>query len=217
MLPLHDEDENTLAGSDSPAPTPPPSDAAHELPDAADVDESTRAPHAAAAQPGTIADGELHEVDPRYIPAERVGWWIFLVIVAVPSFITLIIGFFLDWFDQPWGLLASAGWILIIGMLLWFTLRWPQLTYKYTRYCVNDSGIEIRKGVLWRSIHNVPRNRVQHTDVRQGPLERRFGIATLTTFTAGTANSSVELNGLAHEQALLIRDYLIAGGEDDAV
>ena len=72
--------------------------------------------------------------------------------------------------------------------------------------------------MIWRSICSVPRSRVQHTDVAQGPIERTYDLATLIIYTAGPQHASISLDGLSHETALLIRDHLIAGGEtDDAV
>ncbi len=219
------EQDNPAEHDTSPAPTPSqperPTDSArsYEQHDAA-AEGSNRgddgtAPDHVPARFAAIADDQQHKVDPHYIPAERVSWWIFLAFVSFPSFIFVILAWLFGWFGQPVTSITSIAWVVVTLLILLFTLRWPQLTYKYTRYCVSGVGIEIRKGVVWRGIHNVPRNRVQHTDVRQGPLERRFGIATLTIFTAGTADSSVQLSGIAHERALMIRDYLIASEEDD--
>ncbi len=71
---------------------------------------------------------------------------------------------------------------------------------------------------LASSVVTVPRSRVQHTDVSQGPIERTYDLATLIIYTAGTHYASISLGGLSHETALFIRDHLIAGGEkDDAV
>ena len=51
---------------------------------------------------------------------------------------------------------------------------------------------------------------MQHLDVGQGPLERLYGIATLTLHTAGTHNSSVSQPGLAHDAALEMRETIRA-------
>jgi membrane protein YdbS with pleckstrin-like domain len=56
---------------------------------------------------------------------------------------------------------------------------------------VDARGLEIRRGVFWRSVVNVPRSRVQHTDVSQGPLERSYGLGTLIVYTAGTDHAQV--------------------------
>ena len=59
----------------------------------------------------------------------------------------------------------------------------------------------------------MPRSRIQHTDVTQGPYERRFGLATLVVYTAGTENASITIEGLSHETALAVRDALLARGD----
>ena len=56
----------------------------------------------------------------------------------------------------------------------------------------------------------MPFGRVQHIDVDQGPLERAFHLATLTVHTAGSHNASVSLPGLAHEDAVAMREEIRA-------
>ena len=79
------------------------------------------------------------------------------------------------------------------------------------------SGLEILRGVYWRTITNVPRSRVQHTDVSQGPLERRYGLGTLMVYTAGTQHSQVTLSGLDFTVARRIRAHLLPSDQGDAV
>ena len=71
--------------------------------------------------------------------------------------------------------------------------------------------------MLWRQVINVPRSRVQHTDVSQGPLERSHGLATLIVHTAGVEHAQVELAGLPYEVALRLRDHLLPRDASDAV
>ena len=71
--------------------------------------------------------------------------------------------------------------------------------------------------MFWREVVNVPRSRVQHTDVSQGPLERRYGLGTLVVYTAGTDHAKVTLGGLDHGVALGIREHLMPERGTDAV
>ena len=64
---------------------------------------------------------------------------------------------------------------------------------------------------------NVPRSRVQHTDVSQGPIARRFGLGKLAIYTAGTEHAMVELAGLEHGRAMRIREHLLPAEAGDAV
>ncbi len=66
----------------------------------------------------------------------------------------------------------------------------------------------------------IPRVRIQDSDVSQGPLQRRFGVATLKLYTAGSRFTCNELPGLDHDRALDLRDTLLRrddGGDGDAV
>jgi membrane protein YdbS with pleckstrin-like domain len=56
---------------------------------------------------------------------------------------------------------------------------------------------------------------VQHIDVAQGPLERRYGLATLSIYTAGTEYARVDLPGLTYARAVDIRDRLLPGHDRD--
>jgi uncharacterized protein len=98
-----------------------------------------------------------------------------------------------------------------------WSYRWPAIEYRHIAYRVDDDGIEIRSGVVWRSVANVPRSRVQHTDVAQGPLDRRYGLGRLIIYTAGTQHARVELPGLEHQTALTIRDHLLPRHTVDVV
>jgi membrane protein YdbS with pleckstrin-like domain len=66
------------------------------------------------------------------------------------------------------------------------------------------------RGLLFRSDTVVPFGRVQHIDVHQGPLDRFFGIATLTLHTAGNHNASVSLPGLGEPLAREMREEIRA-------
>jgi membrane protein YdbS with pleckstrin-like domain len=82
---------------------------------------------------------------------------------------------------------------------------------------VDESGLEILRGVYWRTITNVPRSRIQHTDVSQGPLERGHNLGTLVVYTAGTQHSEVKLPGLELVVAQRIRTHLLPSDQGDAV
>lgn len=167
-------------------------------------------------RPDSIADGEVRQLDPRYVALEqRVGW--IVVGVAVP---VLAVGLlFLSIAVRAAALVAAGGLAsaAILAGLVWMAVRWPALEYARASYVLDDQGIEIRRGVVWRSVVNVPRSRVQHTDVSQGPLERSYGLGTLVIYTAGTELAQVTLPGLAHETALAIRDHLLPREMPDAV
>jgi len=165
-----------------------------------------------------IADGQDHSLDPRVIPMQRVAGGIFAAIQSVALLVALIVALLAGDDMDGWvrGLLPAA-WLLLVVLSGLFAYRWPVLHYQHTSYRVDDVGIEIRTGVYWRVVINVPRSRVQHIDVSNGPIDRRYGLGTLVLYTAGTDHAKVELAGLEHGRALRIREHLLPSGADDAV
>ena len=163
----------------------------------------------------SIADGVERRLDPRALSWRRTSGWITSAGLAVPLLgATMGVGLSASSAALPLALVMAA---LLLALLGWSAQVWPLIEYRHASYRVDPLGIEIRRGVLWRRIINIGRSRVQHTDVAQGPLERRFGLATLRIHTAGTDHAKVDLPGLPHAIALRIRDHLLPGEADDAV
>jgi len=167
------------------------------------------------SDPAPVADGQDHQLDPRVIPLERITGGIFIAIIALGSLVAIGVSLLSD--DDANGWLRLGGWLVLALLGAWHAYRWPPRAYQFTSYRIDEQGIEIRKGVFWRVVINVPRSRLQHIDVSQGPVERRYGLGTLVIYTAGTDHAKVELGGLEHGRALRIRDYLLATGSSDAV
>jgi len=165
-----------------------------------------------------IDDGQFHHLDPRSVQHGRlVGGLVAVAIVSGLLFAMMIVLIAVKSMPQWLRLLIPFGNLVIVILLGVFAWRWPALEHRWCKYRVDRDGIEIQKGVVWRTVTNVPRSRIQHTDVSQGPIERNFDLATLHIFTAGTDHSEVALHGLAHGRAIRIRDHLLLGGENDGV
>ena len=171
----------------------------------------------AVFEPPPIADGVDRQLDPRVIPLQQAIGWITAAVMAGGSLVALFIVWAANRFSIPVVLALVPLWLVGNAALAWLFHCWPAIEYRHTFYRVDEQGIEIRRGVYWRVVINVPRSRVQHTDVSQGPLERKFGLGTLVVYTAGTDHAKVDLGGLDHRTALRVRAHLLPGGPGDAV
>jgi uncharacterized protein len=148
---------------------------------------------------------ETQQVDPATIAVWRWQGLIATAIATAASLLPLVaVG-------------VPAGAIVIV--LLGLTLTWllPPAQYRHLRYSVDPTGIGIERGVFWQSYAALPRSRIQHSDVSQGPLQRRYGVATLKLYTAGSRYTKIELPGLTHDNALALRDALLAGNSASGV
>lgn len=189
-------------------------------PGSSTVEASSRAPDVPPPVPApstAAAPSQPHSLDPQYIPFQRaVG----LIVTACVSG-TLLGAAAIVWATgeaPPWvNILLAPAWFAVTIAVAWFSYAWPPLEHRHTSYVIDEEGIEIRSGVVWRAVTSVPRSRVQHIDVSQGPLERAYGLGRLVIYTAGTEHSRVDLPGLNHEVAFELRNHLLPQGDDDAV
>jgi membrane protein YdbS with pleckstrin-like domain len=113
----------------------------------------------------------------------------------------------------PAGVVPGA--VLLVALILLVLL--PPRRYRAWGYREEEDELHVGSGLLFRSRTVVPFGRVQHIDVAHGPIERRFGLATLILHTAGTRGAAVPLPGLRHDDAERMRDRIRAKIRQDLV
>lgn len=155
-------------------------------------------------------NSEFSNPDPRSRTLNLVAATIFIGLVWVVAILGFAVWALVRWRFDPWLGVGFATSVFAPAGLLWYIRLFSNWEYERSSWRLSPQGFEVRKGVFWRHQIVVPAARVQHLDVSQGPLQRRFGLATLTVFTAGTQNSSVAFEGLAHDVAVELKDRLVA-------
>ena len=165
----------------------------------------------------SFVDGQFYALDRRNIHVERISLLIIWACISIASLGGLGYLWLTSGISITFWLGCGLGLLLSIASGL-FALLWPKIEYAKISYRIDPLGIEIHQGVLWRSQICVPIGRVQHADVGQGPLQRIFGVSTLTLYTAGTSHASVSIEGLDHTLAVSVRDWIVhQRGNYDAV
>lgn len=152
----------------------------------------------AAADGARDRDNALTPLHPNHVKLLRVQ----ALLVALPLVIAALV---LEAAD-----LAPMGLFIVPVLLaaLFIVVRVPLRRYHARGYAMGEDRLRVVRGVLFRSDTVVPFGRVQHIDVNAGPLERMFGLATLTVHTAGSHNASVHLPGLAGDDAAAMREAI---------
>jgi membrane protein YdbS with pleckstrin-like domain len=97
--------------------------------------------------------------------------------------------------------------LLVIGLIWGGWLGYVR--WKFSAWKLDAVGLRVKRGRFWRTEILIPRARVQHLDLQRGPLERRFGLATLIVHTAGTRVHALRQSGLLETEALALRDALV--------
>ena len=127
-----------------------------------------------------------------------VGWLLPLLAAATAAAVLLS-----TWFWIGAGIVAA---FLIWG--LWLIRR----QVSAMSYIELTEDLVIRKGRVFRQVSSIPYGRLQYVDVQSGPLDRKYGMATLQIFTASPSTSAT-IPGLPIATAEEMRERLMARGE----
>ena len=129
-----------------------------------------------------------HALDRRAITWWRCQW---ALVFAPTAFVLALLGLLIPpaaaWLLGPAAAVALAGvaWCAVLPRW-WFGLH---------RWEVTGTAVYVRSGFLWQEWRVAPLSRVQTVDTLRGPLQQRFGLATVTVTTA-SARGPVKLRGL---------------------
>jgi hypothetical protein len=155
---------------------------------------------AAASASGTRLRPPRHPVDRR-----AVGWWTtdLTLIFAAPVVVLVVLGVLIRparvWLLVPAAIVAAIGLLAVLALPRWW--------FRVHRWEVTDTAVYTRTGRLMQEWRVAPLSRIQTVDTRRGPVEQRFGLATVVVTTA-SARGAVTMPGLAHAVAEDIAEQL---------
>ena len=147
-------------------------------------------------------EGGWTGVSPRLGQARR----LVLFAVVVPVSILLALGAGLHG-----GLLAAGGVVAVAVLVTVLVAQLIERQWKAIGYAEREDDLLVKRGLMFRQLVVVPYGRMQFVDVNAGPLDRRFGIATVQLHTASAATDA-SIPGLPPEEAARLRDRLAALG-----
>jgi uncharacterized protein len=159
--------------------------------------------------------GMIGEPQKRISPKALKVWKIYgvietLIVAAVAAgAITLTVMF--EW--TQWIIAAAVAVLILFTYLFVFFI--PTIKWKRWRYEVREQEIELQRGIFIVKRTLVPMVRVQHVDTVQGPILKKYELATITISTAATVH---EIPALDVEEADELRNsisQLARVAEDD--
>jgi membrane protein YdbS with pleckstrin-like domain len=163
-----------------------------------------------AGYPATAATDDGWHAPPRRAVRLHAGCLALLfVAISVASLLVPLIA------TDRLTLLQKAAAVIVALLLVAGAGAYVGARLRHQRWKLDDEGLWLRTGRMWRRETRVPASRVQHVDLKHGPLERRFRLATLVVHTAAVHLSGITVRGLDEDDAQVLRDRL-ARQLDDA-
>lgn len=92
---------------------------------------------------------------------------------------------------------SILGWIVImIPVIIWIPAAFRAL-----EYYIDDEGVKMKGGVVWKKHVTVPYSKITNVDITQGPLQRYCNIGTIHVQTAGAGGkqgekAELKINGI---------------------
>lgn len=74
---------------------------------------------------------------------------------------------------------------------------------------LREHDMAFRSGLYWRKTVLLAFSRIQHVEISSGPLQRKFGLASLKFFTAGGSGVDLKVDGLTRARAAQVRSYIL--------
>lgn len=152
---------------------------------------------------------EFTPIDQKYLKVSLISSIFFFLVLGIAG--TLIMYFNSEEINQNVYLLA--GGVYVIVLILNITML--KLGFKKKKYSLREKDIVYTKGLIWSVRTSIPFNRIQHAEIKQGPIERKFNLSSLKVFTAGGQSSDLVIPGLPSEKALQLKAFVLGKTAED--
>ena len=151
----------------------------------------------------SVEEVQFQRLAPAHLKVKYIGNAIFFAIMLAAVFGFRSQALIQDFPTLSNGLLIFWGIWAIISFLL------TKIGYDIEGYALREKDIIHIKGVINRKQTAIPFNRVQHCEIKAGPIQRFFNLKTLEIYTAGGVSSDLSIAGLRGEDAQVLKDFII--------
>ena len=137
-----------------------------------------------------------------YLLVERISFYLsqaLILAIAVPVFLLV------DNLHDSMIIFIAIGIFLILSVLSFVATG---LSFKFSGYALRERDLLFKSGWLKRRIRIVVRSRIQHVSVQSGPIERKFGLSSVSIFTAGSSEADFTIKGIKEQTALGIKEWI---------
>ncbi|NUO03498.1 MAG: PH domain-containing protein [Saprospiraceae bacterium] len=155
-----------------------------------------------AADLPSVASVQFQLLPPQALQLRIIGWAIFQGVLFL---IGLSFVVFNELFRQLWlALLLFACWGLQALYCYWLTRK----RFYREAYAIRERDLIHVKG-YWRYRQlTVPYVRVQHVEIKQGPIARSLGLGSISVYTAGNSGGRLEISDIEFQEAERIKQFI---------
>lgn len=148
----------------------------------------------------------LTPLSPKYRVVNLLWGASFGIVLAL--ILTIVTGGFL--FELPSEIKPFVIWgYAFIGVITLHDLLYHFFADPIKQYALREHDLNFQSGLIFRSLVSQPILRIQHIEIKRGPIERKAGLATLQVFSAGGISHTFNIPGLEYEDAVSLRQFIL--------
>jgi len=131
---------------------------------------------------------ELNSIQKRY---KKLLWLntaaLFVILYALP-----VVGFFINGIPR-WISICVIG---LVSVIFIFRVIELEKGFPIKKFGIRQYDMIYQSGFFHYTETVVPYNRIQHVEIKQGPLSRLFSLYSLRLYTAGASSGDLIIDGL---------------------
>jgi len=145
----------------------------------------------------SINELSLQAISPKY---RTINITLNLLLTAIAMLVLSILPLDVITQTEDWDWMQNNSvWLYIaIGALGSLFVIYHFFADPIIQYAVREHDVHFQTGLFFRKFISQPILRVQHIELKRGPIERKFGLATLQVFSAGGISHTFEIPGLEY-------------------
>jgi membrane protein YdbS with pleckstrin-like domain len=145
---------------------------------------------------------ELNSVQKRY---KKLIWinegLVFILLFSLP-----IVAFFIE----PFPIWIPISVLVILSLVLALRATEIEKGFPLRLFGIRQYDIIYQSGFFYFTETVIPYNRIQHVEIKQGPLSRFFNLYSLRLYTAGASSGDLIIDGLDKETAQKLKAKVLA-------
>ena len=150
----------------------------------------------------SIANVHFNPLEKKYLKSTKVT---FLISAFIITAIGIIAFYLIDKIQIPVIIYTSTGLFILLSIIGWISVK---LSFNLSGYALREKDILFKHGWLIQKIRIVPLKRIQHVSIQSGPIDRNFGLASISIFTAGSNEADFTIKGITNQTALQLKELI---------
>jgi len=153
-----------------------------------------------------ILNLDKESLSEKYAPINRLlnlGFTLLICVIGMALYFQPFIKF-------PRDLLNFLPFFIGAAAILGFFFTWYcHASDQVKSYTLRELDFHYTSGLFFRKIVSQPITRIQHIELKRGPIERKVGLATLQVFSAGGEMHTFQIPGLPVDTAQQLRQFIL--------